>query len=1227
MPFKSKAQRRRCYAEKAKNPDSKWDCAEWEEETPATLPERLAKQALLGNGGRGLLAGMPPAPAAPAAPVAPELPPAKPLTPAGVQARPQPAVAAPAVSRTPAGYQVGGKLIGRRPLGGVKAAGLVAVRLMREVGLDPGGAGTDWLGKVAAGEVGVGEEESGEAGNGVTWLGKAAAGEAGNGEAGGRAGGGGSSSPRGEGGSGSTIAPNNRLYDNFSTDGQLSPPFATGLGSFLGKEALAPVPPGARQYAARVVGRVPFVRALLGEGAGAAEQPFVRRFVAGAGAAERRVGTSLGEGLEANGKRVGTPFGKPRTGSGAGPEAYQQTSRIPYSDFYGPEVRSMRPGDPGVVGRAQNRAAARAAAESPSPAPTPPATTPPAPTPPTPTPGPDVPLPDSNPLPRGTVPPTGGGGTAATGGRGGGPTGGSTEIAPAPGGGPGGGGPGGGAPEGGARLPWYRRLFQKPSDRVRLPPRSSPGNLQDPAVEGTFAGPNTRWDRYQAYLVERRAAGLPDVSWTRWNAAQAVKAIPGLGVDSLGSYLGGHLAHSAYLPARALGYGLHYGGAAVSAPFRYTTYLGPLFKNFGNWVLAPHASLARMPATAGGGTWQAARSFAAQAAGTGGHTALGYLLATPYLATYGLDPFGRMQHEDGKIYRRKLMGGREEVDPGKIGPHAMLQDYWYATKPGRDIIGHLAHADVRKAVERGSQFVTEKWDEFKPAWNAADARANEMVGKSMEEQRAAREEDKAMRAAGGNQEMATATAAYDDFLAASQALAAVGSPALQPVVDPAEAVAARDRFVKSRSAFGEAFAKIPGQNREAFWKNVKSNLEGATDEDVTAAAATLREATGKLAAVTPEAADKFSAWAKANQGKNPAEASDPEVRAVGGLYRQMGDSAALVGYRRMAALAGTDEAAFRASLESRNPDSPLNAEVLKHVAADVEKQGFRPDERTVMARFLDMTPLHKVLVLGGLGLGLAGLLGGSVGLAVGGLVAGLAGLLGSGEFNAAGLAGLDRPAGAPAGTLPGSVTADQMAASPYADVYQGIAAGSTPDAFAPERLRAALAALDPRALAPLVQGKQLYEEPTRQAVEAAAMANRLAAARAADRGAAPGRFGAALGVRAAQADPAALAAELRKADLPATAGEMSAWAQRNANDPAAVRTAVGKMSRQGRDELDRRIREEIANRGGRNVANQARPWTDGAVVLAASKAKDHGDPKLWVALQALSAIHDFRNNP
>lgn len=36
MPFKSKAQQRACYAKH----DPKWNCAEWQADTPKKLPER-----------------------------------------------------------------------------------------------------------------------------------------------------------------------------------------------------------------------------------------------------------------------------------------------------------------------------------------------------------------------------------------------------------------------------------------------------------------------------------------------------------------------------------------------------------------------------------------------------------------------------------------------------------------------------------------------------------------------------------------------------------------------------------------------------------------------------------------------------------------------------------------------------------------------------------------------------------------------------------------------------------------------------------------------------------------------------------------------------------------------------------------------------------------------------------------------------------------------------------
>ena len=42
MPFKSKAQRRACYA---KN-DPNWDCEEWEESTPDDLPEKVKSEEI-----------------------------------------------------------------------------------------------------------------------------------------------------------------------------------------------------------------------------------------------------------------------------------------------------------------------------------------------------------------------------------------------------------------------------------------------------------------------------------------------------------------------------------------------------------------------------------------------------------------------------------------------------------------------------------------------------------------------------------------------------------------------------------------------------------------------------------------------------------------------------------------------------------------------------------------------------------------------------------------------------------------------------------------------------------------------------------------------------------------------------------------------------------------------------------------------------------------------------
>lgn len=44
MPFKSKSQARACYAIKARNPKSKWNCKEWSKKTDwKHLPERIKK--------------------------------------------------------------------------------------------------------------------------------------------------------------------------------------------------------------------------------------------------------------------------------------------------------------------------------------------------------------------------------------------------------------------------------------------------------------------------------------------------------------------------------------------------------------------------------------------------------------------------------------------------------------------------------------------------------------------------------------------------------------------------------------------------------------------------------------------------------------------------------------------------------------------------------------------------------------------------------------------------------------------------------------------------------------------------------------------------------------------------------------------------------------------------------------------------------------------------------
>lgn len=39
MPFKNQAQRKACYAQKEKNPDSKWDCDWWNKKTPKNIPK------------------------------------------------------------------------------------------------------------------------------------------------------------------------------------------------------------------------------------------------------------------------------------------------------------------------------------------------------------------------------------------------------------------------------------------------------------------------------------------------------------------------------------------------------------------------------------------------------------------------------------------------------------------------------------------------------------------------------------------------------------------------------------------------------------------------------------------------------------------------------------------------------------------------------------------------------------------------------------------------------------------------------------------------------------------------------------------------------------------------------------------------------------------------------------------------------------------------------------
>ncbi len=48
MPFKSKAQMRKCYAMKAKGKAGSWDCEEWSDKTknPKNLPESVKKAAI-----------------------------------------------------------------------------------------------------------------------------------------------------------------------------------------------------------------------------------------------------------------------------------------------------------------------------------------------------------------------------------------------------------------------------------------------------------------------------------------------------------------------------------------------------------------------------------------------------------------------------------------------------------------------------------------------------------------------------------------------------------------------------------------------------------------------------------------------------------------------------------------------------------------------------------------------------------------------------------------------------------------------------------------------------------------------------------------------------------------------------------------------------------------------------------------------------------------------------
>lgn len=49
MPFRSKAQMKACYAQKRRNPNSKWDCRKWAKETSnlKSLPEHKPKRRKL----------------------------------------------------------------------------------------------------------------------------------------------------------------------------------------------------------------------------------------------------------------------------------------------------------------------------------------------------------------------------------------------------------------------------------------------------------------------------------------------------------------------------------------------------------------------------------------------------------------------------------------------------------------------------------------------------------------------------------------------------------------------------------------------------------------------------------------------------------------------------------------------------------------------------------------------------------------------------------------------------------------------------------------------------------------------------------------------------------------------------------------------------------------------------------------------------------------------------